>query len=251
MFSFYSKLSTEVYNIDKPIGLSFGDIEFYRERLKAVKGRILEPGVGTGRILIPLLEEGLIVDGIDSSSEMLDLCKHHCEQRGLKTNLYQESMESFSLPHKYEAIIIPTGSFLLLENSNKAINALKCFYDHLSKDGRLIVDIFIQSNFDTGSNSTRSWVNLEGDLITLNESVVEVDFINQCTVSHFRYEKWHNSQLVQTELERFPLRWYGVEEFRLILESIGFTDIIISSNYKLGLYPTDKDQIITFEVYRK
>ncbi|MDU5082149.1 SAM-dependent methyltransferase [Tissierella sp. P1] len=251
MFSFYSKLSTEVYNIDKPIGHSFGDVEFYMERLKGIKGRILEPAVGTGRILIPLLEKGFIVDGIDSSPEMLDLCKLHCKERNLRADLYEENMQSFSLPHKYEAIIIPTGSFLLLENSIDAINGLKCFYEHLSVGGRLIVDIFMQSDFNIGHTSTRTWETPNGDLITLNESLVEVNFINQYTVSHFRYEKWHKSQLIQTELERFPLKWYGVEEFRLILEKVGFSDITISSDYKFGIYPTDNNQVITFEAYRK
>lgn len=52
----YSKLATEVYDLDKPIGHSFGDVEFYRERLKSCTGRILEPAAGTSRILIPLLE---------------------------------------------------------------------------------------------------------------------------------------------------------------------------------------------------
>ena len=251
MFSFYGKLSTEVYNIDKPIGHSFGDVEFYKQRLKNIKGRVLEPAVGTGRVLIPLLEEGFIVDGIDSSDEMLDLCRYHCNQLGLQPNIYKKNMENFSLPHKYEAIIVPAGSFLLLKNYSKAINALKCFYEHLSIGGRLIIDIFMQSSFDTGTTSTKSWSTPNGDLITLNESLVEVDFINQYTVSHLRYEKWHNNKLVQTELECFPLRWYGVEELKLILEKVGFTNIVISSDYKFNIYPKDNNQMITFEAYKK
>ncbi len=251
MFSFYNKLSTEVYDIDKPIGHSFGDIEFYKERLENLTGRILEPAVGTGRILIPLLEEGLVVDGIDLSREMLDLCRAYCEERGLNPELHQKNMQSFSIPQRYEAIIVPTGSFLLLENRKDSINALKCFYEHLSVGGRLIIDIFMQRNFKTGVISTRTWTTPTGDLIILNETLVEVDFINQYTISHMRYEKWRNKELIQTELERFPLRWYGVEEFRLILESIGFSDIIISSDYKFGQYPTKEDQIVTFEAYRK
>lgn len=75
MYNFYSKLSTEVYDLDKPIGRSFGNVEYYRERLKNVRGKILEPAVGTGRILIPLLEEGFDVDGIDYSPDMLELCR--------------------------------------------------------------------------------------------------------------------------------------------------------------------------------
>jgi SAM-dependent methyltransferase len=78
----YGKLATEVYDIDKPIGRSFGDVEFYQERLRSCTGRILEPAVGTGRILIPLLEAGLVVDGVDNSPEMLTVCRARCAERG-------------------------------------------------------------------------------------------------------------------------------------------------------------------------
>jgi len=82
MLSYYSKLSSEVYDIDKYVGLSFGDVEFYSDRLASCTGNILEPGVGTGRILIPLLEKGLNVDGFDVSNEMLKVCQNNCEKKG-------------------------------------------------------------------------------------------------------------------------------------------------------------------------
>ena len=62
----YGKLATEVYDLDKPLGHSFGDVEYYTRLLAEVSGRILEPATGTGRILIPLLEAGHEVDGLDS-----------------------------------------------------------------------------------------------------------------------------------------------------------------------------------------
>ena len=37
----------------------------------AADGRVLELGVGTGRLAIPLAETGVDISGIDSSSEML------------------------------------------------------------------------------------------------------------------------------------------------------------------------------------
>jgi methylase of polypeptide subunit release factors len=85
MFSYYSKLS---YDIDKYIGRSFGDVVFYSNRLDSCMGSILEPGVSTGRILIPLLEKGLKVDRFDVSDEMLNICHTNCETRGLKPKLF-------------------------------------------------------------------------------------------------------------------------------------------------------------------
>lgn len=247
MLNYYGRLSSEVYDLDKPVGHSFGDIEFYAERLKSCKGPILEPATGTGRVLIPLLEKGFHVEGFDSSKDMLRICHDHCKRRGLNPNLFEAKMESFSLDSKYEAIIVPSGTILLLYKRADSIKALQNFHEHLSDGGRLIVDILLQSDISKGIVSTRTWECPNGDIITLENKIVEVDYINQYTISHGRYEKWRDGVLVQTELERFPLRWYGVEEFRSVLESIGFKDIVISSDYKLGRYPTASEDIITFE----
>lgn len=247
MLGYYNKLSSEVYNIDKYIGLSFGDVEFYSDRLDSCKGEILEPGVGTGRILIPLLEKGLKIDGFDVSEEMLKICRNNCEKRGLHPKLFEGKMESFVLDKRYEAIIIPTGTFLLLHKREDSFNALKNFYNHLYNRGKLIIDIFLQTDLTVGNVSTRTWQIQNDSIITLESKIVEVNYISQYTISHNRYEKWNNGQLIQTELEQFPLRWYGVEEFKTILEQIGFEDIIISSDYKHGKYPTNSTQIITFE----
>lgn len=250
MYNFYGKLSTEVYDLDKPVGRAYRDLEFYMERLRDCKGKILEPAVGTGRILIPLLQEGWEVHGMDRSTEMLSLCRAHCEKRGLTPLLYEEDMVSFSLSHKYEAIIVPTGSFLLIKDRSDSLQALTCFYEHLVPGGRLILDLFLQTELQSSYVSTRTWTNAEGELITLEEKLVEVDYIKQYTVSHLKYEKWRGKKLIQTELEYFPLRWYGVEEFREILQRIGFSEIVISANYQYGAYPTKADQVITFEAYR-
>lgn len=78
-FSYYGELCTEVYDLTKKIGQSIGgDLEYYREKLKNCKERILEAMVGSGRVIIPLLESGLIVDGVDYSHEMLASCRKHC-----------------------------------------------------------------------------------------------------------------------------------------------------------------------------
>ena len=72
-----------------------------------------------------------------------------------------------------------------------------------------------------------------GDGITLENKSIEIDWLNQTTLSYLKYEKWSKGQLVQTELQRFAVRWYGIEEFKLLLESIGFSNITCSADYVL------------------
>lgn len=252
MFSNYSRLSTEFYDFTKPVGYSLdGDIEYYLERLKGTKGKILEAAVGSGRFLIPLLESDYTVDGIDYSQEMLDSCRKRCRERGFNPNLYSGNLCNFSLSSKYEAIVIPTGSFCLIEKLEDAKGALTCFYDHLIPNGRIIIDLIFPSNWRTGemTTSTISLSNDEG--ILLENKSIEMNWIDQYTFSHLKYEKWRKGKLVDTELQKFILRWYGIEEFKLILKSIGFSEITCSAEYNYKKRPAKETQLVTFEAVRR
>lgn len=44
-------------------------------------------------------------------------------------------MSKFSIDQQFEAIIIPTGSFLILHQLEDSISALQCFYQHLEEKG--------------------------------------------------------------------------------------------------------------------
>lgn len=90
MFKEYGPLSTMMYQKTKAVGQSLdGDIEYYYDFLQDVKGSILEAGVGTGRVLIPLLEKGLNVEGVDVSEDMLSQCKQNMEAYSVSTFVYQ------------------------------------------------------------------------------------------------------------------------------------------------------------------
>ncbi|BFT72815.1 class I SAM-dependent methyltransferase [Paenibacillus sp. P36] len=252
-FSYYGELCTEVYNHTKKIGQSInGDLEYYQGKLKTCKGRILEAMVGSGRVIIPLLESGLLVDGVDYSPDMLASCRGRCKERGLVTNLYESSLQDLSLPDKYEAIIIPAGSFLLIEKREESLKALKRLYEHLQPGGRLMLDLFLpDTNFECGKWRGTSTFNLPGgDIITMEGKQIEADLFNQYKVSYIKYEKWRNGALIQTELQRYALRWYGVEEFKLVLESLGFTDVVVSADFDPNKAPTHAEQSYVFEAVR-
>lgn len=247
MYSLYGELCTEVYDLSKPLGFSFGDVEYYLERLKDVKGKVLEVGCGSGRVLIPLLQAGIDMEGVDNSAAMLDSCRNRLEALGLDAKLFEDEMHNFSLTDSYEAIIIPAGSFQLVEGREQAVSALRHFYSHLRPGGRLIVDLFIPTNLDANHTSTRSWETSDNDVIILEERNTEMNLLEQKIVSIMKYEKWKEGNLIQTELQRFPLSWYGHHEFELMLEKQGYEEITKSADYAWLNKPVKADQIITFE----
>ncbi len=52
----------------------------------------------------------------------------------------------------------------------------------------------------------------------------------------------------QTELQRFAMRWYGIEELKLLLKNIGFIDITCSADYVYKKQRSNK-KIVLFWYY--
>lgn len=243
----YGSLASWVYHIDKPIGRSFGDVKYYSERLKNTEGVILEPASGNGRILIPLLEKGLKIEGFDASAAMLSYCEQECKQRGLNGIFRQEMFNTFTSTTSYEAIIIPAGSFQLITDTDEAIEVLRRFKSALKEGGRLIIDLSPLSALAEAPMLARQW-NVENGMLTLTESRVETSYLKQTTISQLRYEHWDNEKgLVNSEIDLFSLRFWGVKEFKLALRAVGFTEITISSNYNYLEEISEETHTLTFE----
>jgi len=79
---------------------------------------------------------------------------------------------------------------------------------------------------------------------------VEVNFLEQYSVTHLRYEKWREGELLRTEMQRFAGQWYGLEEFELVLKSLGFSEVVVSADYEYGKRPSSAEQTFTFEARR-
>jgi SAM-dependent methyltransferase len=244
----YGKLATEVYELDKPIGRSFGDVEYYAHQLAGITGPILEPATGTGRILIPLLEKGLHVEGVDSSPDMLAVCRQHCQDRGLSPVLREADMTTFIQPGAYQAVIIPTGSIALLDG-RAAQQALAAFRESLAPGGRLIVDL-PAPRLITEPEPMRYWWR-DPYLWTLQTMHIDYDPVASQTTRFLRYEKWHSGGLVATELQLFRLQHWSPSEFRHLLTSAGFTSITVTADYQDNQPPEPSSNDWTFHAVRR
>lgn len=241
----YGRLCAEVYDLDKSTGALF-DIAYYTARLRDLDGPVLEAAVGTGRLMIPLLEAGIAIEGFDHSADMLAICAERAQGRGLSPVLTRARFQDLALGRRFAAIIVPASSFTLLDRFDEALEALARLRDHLEPGGRLLVDLPPMSAFD-GQPPERSWTAANGDLLTLRSSRAETDVIGQRRVHHDRYERWRDGRLIETEIERFAYRLWGMEEFRFALGAAGFAEITVCANFRPGRAPRAGDQILNFE----
>jgi SAM-dependent methyltransferase len=244
----YGRLCAEIYDLDKPTGSLF-DIPYYTGRLKDLDGPILEAAVGTGRLMIPLLEAGLDVEGFDHSAEMLAICRANAEARGLSPRLTQARFQDIAYDRAFAGIIVPASSFLLIDDYYEALGVLRRFFDHLAPGGLLLVDLPPMSFFEAVARP-RSWTAANGDRLTLESRMAVNDPIAQHRVNHDRYERWRAGRLVETELELFAYRVWGMKEFELTLAAAGFTDIEVCGNYRAGRPVRAGDGMLNFAARR-
>ncbi len=60
------------------------DLPFYLERARRSGGPVLELGVGTGRLAIPIAADGIEVIGVDASEGMLEVARERAALSGLE-----------------------------------------------------------------------------------------------------------------------------------------------------------------------
>lgn len=219
----YGQLCTEFYDADKQFASAY-ELELYRG-IFSQNDHILEPMCGSGRLLIPLLQLGYQVDGLDCSNHMLASCQKRAEALNLTPKLYQASIESFLPQQLYQGIIIPLGSFQLIYPRENACRALEKFNTILAEGGKLVMDLFIpwEALYEGGENDySNREVTLEtGDVIKIT-SHTAVNKFEQHMVSKSHYAKYSQGNCSLEEDEQMDILWYYPYEIELILNKYGF-----------------------------
>jgi len=111
---------------------------FYLDVIKKSGQPVLDVGCSSGRLVLDYLSQGIDIDGVDISPEMISLCKQNAEKKNIKPNLYVQSMTELNMPRKYQTILVPSSSIQLLLEPGLPLQTMKRFYDHLESGGTLV-----------------------------------------------------------------------------------------------------------------
>src|SRR5215218_6325258 len=100
----------------------------------------LDVACGTGRVLIPLVRDGLDVDGCDVSADMIAACREKAAREGLAPTLWVQSMHELDAPRRYRTIVV-CGAFGLGSSREQDAEALRRFHACLEPGGTLLLDV--------------------------------------------------------------------------------------------------------------
>jgi SAM-dependent methyltransferase len=225
----YGPLCQQFYDADKPRA-GDAEVRWYLDRLPRDAGPVLEPMCGSGRLLLPLVEQGLAVHGVDNSASMLDACRARLAAAGLGATLVRQDVAALNLPFRYAAALIAAGSFQLLTDPTRARASLARIRAHLVPPRVLLVDLFVPEAAvhrpGAPEVEVRAVRDAHGARITLrSESTVDAEA--RLLSVRSRYERRGRDGGVEREDESLAITWYDEEEIVALLRAAGFVDVAV------------------------
>jgi SAM-dependent methyltransferase len=208
---------------------------FFLDVIKKYGQPALDIGCAAGRLLIDYLSQGIDIDGVDISPEMIAICRTNAAQKGLNPNLYTQSMTELHLPRKYKTILVPSSSFQLLLEPEQPRQAMRCIYEHLEPGGVFVtpfMDLWKEGD-PLESESTRE-VTRPTDGATVRRA--SWSRFNPATGMEDTRDTWEvikDGQVIESEVhEQAPAtRSFSREEAIALFEEAGFEDIQLFSGF--------------------
>jgi SAM-dependent methyltransferase len=186
------------------------DVGFYVAEARAARPPVVELGVGTGRIAVPIAAEGIRVIGVDSSAAMLEVCRERAGLAGVSdlVELHLGDLRAPPMSEPVELVLCPFRSYLHLQDDEERLTALRAARELLLPGGRLIFDVFRPAPDDIADTHGR-WLEREPGI--------------------FERADWDTTARTLTLSVRGPsgeatmaLTWLSQREWRELLERAGF-----------------------------
>jgi len=136
-------------------------------------GRVLELGIGTGRIALPLSRTGVAVEGIDASEAMV--ARLHSKPGGKNIPVSMGNFAEVAVEGEYSLIYVVFNTFFALLTQGEQVRCFQKVARHLTSDGAFVIEAFVPdlTRF-TGGQATRT-VKIDDHCVQMDVSQLELD----------------------------------------------------------------------------
>ncbi|MCD4702399.1 MAG: class I SAM-dependent methyltransferase [Candidatus Aegiribacteria sp.] len=115
-------------------------------------GRALELGIGTGRIALPLKENGIDIHGIDASTSMVE--KLRVKPAGKDIPVTIGDFSKVPVEGRFDLIFVVFNTFFSLTTQETQLECLRNVARHLTAKGTFLIEAFVPDlgRFDRGQS---------------------------------------------------------------------------------------------------
>jgi len=186
------------------------DVQFYVDLAKETGGTVVELGVGTGRIAVPVAAAGIRVIGVDSSRGMLEVCAEAAALAGVAdlVDLRLGDLRDPPVQERVELVMCPFRAYLHMRTKRDRLRALRAARKLLEPGGRLVFDVFAPGEDDIRTTHRR-WLEREPGIFER----ADWDARARTLTLSVRGDSGETTM---------TLAWLEPDEWRALLEEAGF-----------------------------
>lgn len=107
----------------------------------AGNGRVLELGIGTGRVALPLAARGVHVEGIDISPEMVERLR--AKPGGADLEVTIGSLEDLQTDGRFDLVYLVFNTIYMLQTEAQQRRCFQRVAEHLRPGGSFVIEAFI------------------------------------------------------------------------------------------------------------
>ena len=219
------------------------EVRLLADFLQKFPGRALEIGAGSGRLMFPLVQLGLEVEGLELSRDMLELGKARAEELGIRPVMHEGDMATWNDGRKFSSLLAPAFTLLLASDPPEV---LRHWHTLLESHGGLYLTVFIPYAELLGDLPENEWyedhqVTLADGRTGLLETRHRLDHANQLVEREHRYSLSGNPPL--THESRQTIRWFEHGQMLALLSACGFRVDRFFVDFDPSCVVTDPDQI--------
>jgi len=224
------------------------DIAFFVDAAVQAGGPVLELGCGSGRVLVPTARAGIEIVGLDSSAQMLGVCRQRLLREPPavqeKATLTHADMRRFDLGRTFALVTIPFRPFQHLLTVEDQLACLSCIRTHLADHGRLIFDLFNPSldalaNQPIGQETDAGepeFTAPDGRTVTRSFTIVASDRFSQINDIELVYHVTHPDGRRERLVQAFRMRYLFRFEVEHLLARAGFVVEHLYAGYDRSEY---------------
>lgn len=251
MAGFYGTIARfyDAENADKT-----DDIQMYFDLAQRYGGPIFEFGCGTGRVMIPLANQGYEIHGIDNEKNMLDIAetyRNRSPKLQKNMHLYHGDVLHYTLDKKFPLVIVSYNGLMHFRERETQIAVLERLRGWMADDGLLVLDlpnagdVFATQETDAVMFE-RTFLEPQTGHMVVQQSVSYLDRTAQLLRVTWIYDEITADGTLKRTVAPHILYYYFYSELRLLLEKTGFEVESVYGDTEYAPYEDGCERMIVF-----